>query len=229
MKKLSTLRKKSLLYVEDDALLLESTSKLLSIFFENITLSQDGAEALELIQKSEYQVLFLDISLPHVSGMKLAKAAKTKERNSFVCMTTSFDDKQTLLDAIHTGVDAFLVKPFSFEELFGVLVEFEERLASREESIVSLGENLFFNSNTKVLLRDSDEIKLTNYELILVDFIVKNRAKTISYAELNNLLYGTKYSDNSQAGIQNILYRLRRKTAYKWLESIDAYGYRVCL
>lgn len=88
----------------------------------------DSAEALQLIEAIDYDAVFLDIQMPGISGLDLARRLQGRERRPRVIFTTAYP--QYALDAFGVGAADYLLKPFDEERLARALVRLQQETAA---------------------------------------------------------------------------------------------------
>ena len=106
---------KKILIVEDEKHMLN----LLRIHLDPLYLiseAKDGAKALELIRKSSYDLIILDIMLPYINGWDICETIR-KNNNTPILMLTARSDINDRVKGLEKGADDYLVKPFDFDEL----------------------------------------------------------------------------------------------------------------
>ena len=112
-----------ILLVDDERALIEPLQGLLTKRGHNVDMAFDGLEALELIEKNDYEVAFLDLSLPELTGLEIVeRVRKTKPALKTVMMTGYPMMRDFLINTI--GADDFLQKPFTFEEMEALLKKY---------------------------------------------------------------------------------------------------------
>lgn len=92
--------------------------------FENITLADDGEEAINLVSKrlkdgTPFELIISDIRMPNMNGidfLKLVRGAMNNKEVPFL-MVSAENDQATVLDAISNGVDQYIIKPFDSKQL----------------------------------------------------------------------------------------------------------------
>lgn len=92
--------------------------------FENITLADDGEEAINLVSKrlkdgTPFELIISDIRMPNMNGidfLKLVRGAMNNKEVPFL-MVSAENDQATVLDAISNGVDQYIIKPFDSRQL----------------------------------------------------------------------------------------------------------------
>lgn len=102
--------------------------------FENITLADDGEEAINLVAKntqegSPFELIISDIRMPNMNGLdflKLVRGAMKDKKVPFL-MVSAENDQSTVLEAISQGVDQYIIKPFNTDMLATKLVKIFEK------------------------------------------------------------------------------------------------------
>lgn len=116
-----------ILIVEDDLIGRKLMEKYLSKFGE-IKTAIDGIQALEKISESiknneAYDVIFLDIMMPRIDGLRVLKtiremeARENVEKPSITIMTTALNDKKTVMEAYDLGCDEYMWKPIDLDKI----------------------------------------------------------------------------------------------------------------
>ena len=115
----------NLLFADDEKGLIEPLKDLLTRRGHAVDLAFDGLKALELINQNDYQIAFLDFSLPEVTGLELVEHIKKEKPVMKTVIMTGYPlMKDFLVNTI--GADEFLSKPFSFEEIEAVLKKYSQ-------------------------------------------------------------------------------------------------------
>lgn len=224
MDNLSILKNKKLLYVEDDSIVRDSTSKVLSIFFDDILALKDGQEAMNCLN-SNFDIIILDLNLPKYNGFEIAKAFREKNNETIIFMISNYQEIQNLRDAMKIGAIDFLAKPISFEELKTVLEECAKRLS--KDANIYLYDNLIYDTKLKTIFKDNEEIKLTKNEIIFLELVISHKNKILTYDVITNELFNSQNSTINMPSIKNMVLRLRKKLNTNLVESIFKVGYRV--
>ncbi len=115
-----------ILFADDQQALIEPLKDLLTKRGHSVELAFDGLKALELIDQNDFEVVFLDFSLPEVTGLEIIEQVKkSKPKIKTVIMTGYPLMKDFLVNTI--GADDYLSKPFSFEEVDAVLKKYSAK------------------------------------------------------------------------------------------------------
>ena len=108
------------LVVDDFATMRRIMKKFLNdLGYTDVTEAEDGETALRILQQGNVDFLITDWNMPGMAGIELLKAARADPAlvNLRVLMVTAEDKRQQIVEAIHAGVNGYLVKPFSPDAL----------------------------------------------------------------------------------------------------------------
>ncbi len=108
----------SLLYVEDDANVMEEAFKFLQRRFAAVYAAKNGREGLEVFKKSRPDIVITDIQMPIMNGLELAKQIKEISPDTPVIITTAYTEVPYLMQAIEIGIDSYVSKPIVNEDLY---------------------------------------------------------------------------------------------------------------
>lgn len=105
---------KKILLVEDEADLVELVKNRLHTNNYEVTIAQDGQEALDIIEKDNFDLIILDIMLPKINGFEVCKSLKENpaHKNIPVIMFTARADQESQDKSFDLGADAYIIKPF---------------------------------------------------------------------------------------------------------------------
>lgn len=109
-------KKLKLLYVEDDESSREQTIDILKIFFEDILVAVDGAEAIDIYENNFVDFIITDINMPKVNGLKFIEHVRNKNKDIAVFILSAHSDTSFFLNSIDLGVDGYIIKPIKSEQ-----------------------------------------------------------------------------------------------------------------
>ncbi len=119
---LNSLKDIELLYVEDDKDVLGQTKLILDDFVKNVSVANNGEEAIELLKEKKFDIIVADINMPKMNGIEMIKAIKQDMQIDIPCIiTTAHTDTEYLLDAINLKVDGYIVKPINIKDLINTI------------------------------------------------------------------------------------------------------------
>lgn len=127
-----------LLIVDDEPLILTGIKQLID--FSVLSISEvfsatDGIQALEIVQDKHPNIVLADINMPNMDGLELAKRIKEIDKNTKVAIITGYDYFEYAISAIKTGVDDYLLKPVSKNDIFELLIKLVDQIKIDEANI----------------------------------------------------------------------------------------------
>lgn len=112
-----------ILLVDDEKNILILLKKVIDSLHYTVTTCDDGAEALELLRKESFDILFLDLYLPHVSGMEILKDISSHPVKPDVIIITAFGNIENAVEAMQLGAVDFVQKPFTPEQIRDIITK----------------------------------------------------------------------------------------------------------
>ncbi len=114
---LQTVQDRSILIVDDDDLFLQYCQRVLGDEPACVDVASDGLEALEKAQVSNYDIILLDVVMPHMDGLECLNRLQTIECDSVIIMVTGGGDVATAVEAMKRGAADYIQKPFGPDSL----------------------------------------------------------------------------------------------------------------
>ncbi len=154
----------SILLVEDNPEMLQFVSRVLSDVYEVIT-AEDGIKALEVLDNISVNLIISDIMMPHMDGFELCRAIKSDLNYSHVplILLTAKTNMQSKIEAMDTGADAYIEKPFSNEYL---LASVANLLQNREKVREAFTKSPFVGADTMAITKPDEEFLAKLNEII---------------------------------------------------------------
>lgn len=122
------------LYVEDEAMLREGLSGSLRQLFHRVEVAEDGAMGLALYEKTHFDLIITDISMPNMDGIEMIRRIKEKGSDTRIIVTSAQNDAEKLLQLINLGVDRFLTKPINKTALIDALYSICHAIVSAKQA-----------------------------------------------------------------------------------------------
>ena len=121
-----------ILLVEDDERLSRSLARLLEQDRHNVEVAADGETGLDIaLGENGIDVVVLDIGLPDISGLEVARRIRGEKRDLAILMLTARDTVGDRVTGLDTGADDYVVKPFAYDELAARLRALARRTTTR--------------------------------------------------------------------------------------------------
>jgi DNA-binding response OmpR family regulator len=119
----------NILIIEDDKLTLNLLQYSVEQLGHKTFLSEDGEDAIKLINEKEFDLIICDIMMPGISGLSLVSVLRTIHLSTVpIIMMSSLNNKPLLEAAFEAGANDFIAKPFSMEELSAKLNKYDSTL-----------------------------------------------------------------------------------------------------
>lgn len=112
---------KKIIIVEDEDTLCESLKRVFIRNGYDVDISGSAETAIELLKTKAYDVIITDIVLPGISGIDLLKKYKKQKPEQIVIIMTAYANLETAIEALRAGAYDYLTKPFTHEEILGVV------------------------------------------------------------------------------------------------------------
>jgi DNA-binding response OmpR family regulator len=190
------MKSKKILLTEDDNNLGILLRNYLIAKNYDTTLCINGREALEIFGKNEFNICIIDIMMPEMDGLTLAKEIRKISQDIPIIFLTARNQKEDIIEGFKTGADDYITKPFSMEELLyrieAILRRVTEPVIHKKEELYSIGEYSFDTLKQYLTFKDHT-IKLTTKESELLDLLCRHKNEIL---ERNYALKAIWIDDN---------------------------------
>ena len=218
-----------ILLVEDDSSAVQFVTSWLTAERHIVEVARDGAEGLEFMLISEFDVILLDWDLPGMSGQEVLKRYRAKGHMTPVIMLTGksdIDDKELGLDS---GADDYLTKPYALMEL-SARIRVQLRRSSKQVQNHLVSGDITVLPDQMRVTRAGKEIDLLPKEFSLLEFFMRNPDRVFSAEAIMQRVWQSE-SDATTDAFRSCLKRLRQKIAAEdeakpIIETIHGAGYR---
>jgi two-component system response regulator VanR len=222
----SLLKDKTILFAEDDAITRIQMEDILSMIFGKVIVATDGMEAYRIYTEQSPDMVLTDIKMPNIDGISLIKKIRQHDYKIPIILLTSFIEDELIVNATNLSIDGYLVKPIDLEKMTYTLCKAIQRTA-KEEVLIPLTKDDFYNIATQELYRNGIVIELGAKERMLVQLLIDNPDRTLTKEEIGKALWPLDPICNS--AIKNIVLRVRKKLNIDTIVSVRGIGYRVNL
>ncbi|HEX9956146.1 MAG TPA: response regulator transcription factor, partial [Fibrella sp.] len=198
-----------ILLVEDEERLASFIRKGIAAEGYEVEVAYDGRTGLSLFRRDIYDIIILDVNLPHMNGFDLCRSIRSENEAVPVLMLTALDSLADKSDGFNAGADDYLAKPFEFQELILRLRALTRRNGSRPKQVLKLAD-LELNLDSKTVTRAGKRIDLTTREYSLIEYMMLNKGKIISRMDISERVWSLNFDNNSNVIDVYISY-LRKK------------------
>jgi DNA-binding response OmpR family regulator len=201
----------NILLVEDQPLIRQSVTNVLNARSHSVS-AFDSAEQLlnQVDDLQNWPLAILDISLPGMDGITLAKKLRTLNPAMGIVMLTVHQELDKKLQSYEAGADIFLTKPIASEELIATIANLEKRL---KPSLPSQFEGLIFDPVKQKLLRADGVVEALSFKEAKVLYaFYQQTGNQLEYWELLDLV-GLSFDTRGRKQLEVLMSRLRQKVA----------------
>jgi len=202
-----------ILIVEDEPDIVRLIQNRLESEKFDVTIALDGKEALDYIRSNHYDVVTLDIMLPHVDGLTLCENIRKRHKDSLILIISALDTVEQKEKAYLLGADDYIPKPFSPKL---VALKIESLLKRRVEILnapLPFYANIQHNEQLKQFYLLGHPLLLTLSEYTIFKILFETPKKVFSKEELSQILYNENIGNIDKEGIGTHIYQLRKKIA----------------
>ena len=219
-----------ILIVEDEKILAETIKSGLEKAGYAVDFLLDGelAERRILLNNKDYDLIILDWMLPSKDGLQICRDMRQLKISTPVLMLTARFDMKDKVNALNSGADDYLVKPFSFEELEARIGALLRRPAQAVDEILETGRLKLDLAKHRVFVDDKN-IRLTTKEFSMLEYLMRNLDKVVSRDQILDHLWGfdfDSFSNVVDSHMKNLRSKLKIR-GYSIIETVRGLGYRI--
>ena len=139
------------LYVEDDNEVRQQTAKILRLFFHQVTDCGDAQEGIDKFKASKADIVFTDINMPGMSGLEMLERIKQIDHSVKTVIFSAYDESKFFTKAISIGVDGYILKPFTTEDLLSVLEKITQSIETKPGKFIYLSGDFVWDKQSLTL------------------------------------------------------------------------------
>ena len=219
----------TILIIEDDFMIAESTQTLLKYQGFDVEWVNNGIDGLKRIQQGQIDAVLLDLGLPMMDGMQVLKQIRQAKPALPVLIISARDQLQQRVDGLNHGADDYLIKPYEFDELLAriqALLRRSGQAAAQNGPSVLVYGDLVLDVEQHLAKFKGEYLELSNREWAILIPLVSHPNKIFSKSNLEDKLYDFD-SDISSNTIEVYVHHLRNKLGKDFIRTIRGLGYRL--
>jgi DNA-binding response OmpR family regulator len=178
-----------ILIVEDEPEMASLLTRGLEEESFQVSVARDGRAALELSSMQAFDVILLDVMLPRMDGLEVARQLRCREEAAPVLMLTARDALGDIVNGLDAGADDYLTKPFSFVELLARMRALARRQQFRRKNVLEV-QDLVLDLTSRRSFRAGNEIYLSVTEFRLMELLARNAGRIVSRLEILANVWG---------------------------------------
>ncbi len=216
-----------ILLAEDERDLNHIIAKRLTAEGYSVDCCFDGQEAIDILSYTDYDALILDVMMPRADGYAVLRALRDKGKTTPVLFLTARDAVADRVKGLDSGANDYLVKPFSFEELFARLRAMTRTSFGTTENVLRV-DDLTLDRASQTVRRGNREISLSAKEYALLEYLMLNSGVVLSREKIEDHIWNFDYEGGTNVVDVYISY-LRKKIdegeKTKLIHTVRARGY----
>lgn len=192
---------------------------------------EDGRNVLQILMDQHFDIVLLDVMMPHISGLEVCEQIKVNNIDVPVIFLSAKDMPADKVVGLRKGADDYIAKPFHVEEL---IVRIEKVLKRSEpstniDSIFHFGEN-WIDFSKYTAYGTHGELTLTRKEIMLLKLLIENKNEVVSRQRILQMVWGYDVYPNTRT-IDNFILSFRKYFEKdpknpEYFHSIRSIGYK---
>jgi DNA-binding response OmpR family regulator len=219
------------LVVEDEQRLAAALQRGLQAEGMTVDVAHDGPQGLWLAGEHDYDVIVLDIMLPGVNGYRVCARLRAAGNEAGILMLTAKDGEYDEAEALDTGADDFLSKPFSYVVLVARLRALARRTGRRRPQTLEFGD-LVIDPARHTCLRGGTPVKLTAREFAVLECLARRAGEVVPKREILEHVWDSAFEGDPNV-VEVHVSAVRRKIDAPFgrnaLETVRGAGYRLAV
>ncbi len=184
-----------------------------------------GKEALSILAVNTFDCLLLDLNLPDMDGLDIARKLRDDGSQLPILMLTARNEHEDILRGFKSGTDDYLPKPFDFEELLCRIQALIKRNYKNSDSILKTSD-IEVNTTNRRVYKGGVEVKINAKEYGILEYLLRNRGKIVSQEELLEHVWDNSidmFTDTIRANIKTLRQKIDKDKSI--LRTIRGMGY----
>jgi two-component system, OmpR family, response regulator len=214
-----------ILVVDDEPNMVQFVSRGLSRQGFQVDVAHDGLRGLQMAETGVYDLMVVDLMLPHLDGVTLVREALRRRPDQRVVVMSAIADVDTKVRCLDLGVLDYLVKPVQLGELVA-------RVRSRLRQVVSSGQperKLFqagveLDLNRRTVTRGGKTFSLSTREFLLLEHLIRRAGEVCTREDLLEKVWGYQFDPGTNV-VDVYIARLRGKVGPETIETVRGVGY----
>ena len=200
-----------ILVVDDEPQITRVLRRSLSSKGYEVQVAEDGEEALDVFRKWNPDIVITDLFMPRMGGLELCRRIRKTSQVPILILSVKGEERAKV-EALDTGADDYVTKPFGMDELFArirVALRRSSLPANNETSTIELGD-FTIDQNAHIVKIRGKEIHLTPKEYDLLLYFLQNRGRVLTHRTLLGAVWGGESVEQSEY-LRVFIGQLRKK------------------
>ncbi len=216
-----------ILVVEDDIAMGDLLRRGLEEANHSVAVARDGAEGLHAARMTRFDAVILDVMLPALDGIEVARQLRVAGSETAILMLTARDAPADVVRGLDAGADDYLTKPFSFKVLLARLRAISRRAANPPVSVLRV-DDLTLDPAAHIVERGGMRISLTATEFRLLEFLMRRPGRAASRTAIIEAVWG--YEEDVEPNTVDAFIKLLRDKVdaghkLRLIQTVRGFGY----
>ena len=217
----------NILVVEDEKGMSQILRRGLEEEGHAVSLAADGRTALDLAESNSFDLILLDVMLPGMNGLEIARRIRENRQDTPILMLTARDAVPDIVKGLDAGADDYLTKPFSFAVLLARIRALDRRHTELRTHALRVAD-LTLELTQRRVFRGQREVRLTPTEFRLLEFLMRREGKVASRHAILEAIWGP--AENVEENTLDAFVRLLRRKIdqgepVKLIHTMRGFGY----
>ncbi len=177
------------LLVEDEKRMAQALCEILRQEKYDVDHCADGLEGLAAIEAGAYDLVVLDVMLPHKDGFSIAREARAKGIRTPILMLTAKSELDDTVTGLDCGSDDYLTKPFRTRELLARLRALGRRSLRSADGALAFGD-IELNRGASLLVCGENSVRLSEKEFRILEYLIANAGQILTREQLAVKIWG---------------------------------------
>lgn len=217
-----------ILLIEDEQRVAAFIQKALEENNYQVDISRDGAEAVKQFPNKPYDLIILDLLLPHLNGVEVCRFIRQRDKNIPILMLTALSSIDDKVKGLNTGADDYLVKPFHVKELLARIEALLRRKKNDDiDNTITLGD-ITLDTHSNTTERAGRKITLTTKEFALLELLMRNPNKILSRQVIAKTVWGIEFDTGTNVVDVYVNYlrnKIEKGFNSKYIHTVIGKGY----
>jgi two-component system, OmpR family, response regulator len=218
-----------ILVIEDDRTVGQYVKRGLEEHRYHADLVDDGMEGLRLASGGQYDLLVLDLRLPGMTGLEVLRTLRDRGLSLPILVLTAQDAVDFKVQALRSGADDYVTKPFAFEELLARVEALARRPQQLQSPVLRISD-LELDTATHELRRDGTPIEVTPKEYAVLEYLMRHAGRVMSRTLITEYAWDYHFDPGTNI-VDVVINRLRKKIdsgrSPKLIHTVRGVGYVV--
>ena len=192
-----------------------------------VTLARDGEEALTAVSVSAFDAIVLDVMMPHLSGLEVARRLRVAKNHTPILMLTARDAAEDIVKGLDAGADDYLVKPFALSVLLARLRAISRRAAQAPVKELRAAD-LSLDPASREVHRSGKRISLSPTQFRLLEVLMRRANRVVSRTTIIEAVWG--FNEDVESNTVDVHIKLLREKVdseikHRLIHTVRGFGY----